>query len=260
MIIIENLHGGRFGNKILHYNNLAQIAKELDIPHYIPVHSDYDILTSNEIYKHDNLYSTNLLVKMYNKVYLDKNKLINDKDNYLIELSEKVKQGYILILEPCLGELFFIFNNSTRDIFKNIKYTTNRFELQDKKYASIHFRGTDFHSWNPESILSSEYYLNSIEELLSKIDGFTVHTDDKNLQSYIDVKNYLTNRNLLLPINNFNGDKFAQDFSDILYSNYIISSPSTFAICAGIMGTEKEIIHSKKWVNSRVEKNDGFWI
>ena len=41
--------------------------------------------------------------------------------------------------------------------------------------------------------------------------------------------------------------------------DYIISSPSTFCICAGFMGKHKKIIHSENWVKDRVNKVDKFW-
>ena len=42
--------------------------------------------------------------------------------------------------------------------------------------------------------------------------------------------------------------------------DYIISSPSTFCICAGFIGRQKQIIHSKDWVEYRLSKDDKFWI
>ena len=260
MIIIKNLHGGRFGNKILHYNNLAQLAKELNTKHYIPRHDDYEIFNNSpELNLFTNHTNVNEISNNTKTLIIDKYKLITDKVNYLKELIE-LNKTHVLILEPCLGELFFGFNNSTRDIFNNVKYIDDSYNhLYDKKHCAIHFRGGDFKSWNPESILSPEYYLNAIEELKNSVDVFTLHTDDESLESVKIVKKYLKDNKLLIKYNNFE-DSFTQDFTDMLYSDYIISSPSTFAICAGIMGREKEIIHSKKWVDSRVEKNDAFWI
>ena len=39
----------------------------------------------------------------------------------------------------------------------------------------------------------------------------------------------------------------------------IISSPSTFCICAGFIGKNKYIIHSAKWAKDRADKRDKFW-
>ena len=39
----------------------------------------------------------------------------------------------------------------------------------------------------------------------------------------------------------------------------IISSPSTFCITAGFITKDKKIIHSKKWIDNRVEAEDTFW-
>ena len=262
MIIIKDLHGGRFGNKILHYNNLAQIAKELNTEHYIPRHDDYEIFNNTPdltlFTQHTNVDD---LSKKYKNFIIDKKRIIFEKQAYLEELKNKINEGFLLVLEPCLGELFFMFNNPTRKIFKNIKYLTEENELIfDKKYCSLHFRGGDFRSWNPESILPTEFYLNSIEDIKNNVDGFTIHTDDETLNSYQEVKKYLSENNLLLDFDTKQTDPFDKDFTIMLYSDYIISSPSTFAICAGIMGKKKEIIHSQKWVDSRNRKDDIFWI
>jgi hypothetical protein len=262
MIIIKELHGGRFGNKILHYNNLAQIAKELNTEHYIPRHDDYEIFNNspklNLFTQHTNVYD---LSKKYKNFVIDKKRIIFDKHAYIEELKSKVKEEYLLILEPCLGELFFLFDNSTRKIFNNIKFINDENDLiYDKKHCSIQMRGGDFKKWNIQSILPSEYYLNSIEEVKDKVDGFTIHTDDETLESYQKVKEYLTEKGLLFKFINPLYNLFEQDFSDMLYSDYIISSPSTFAISAGFMGKKKEIIHSQKWVDSRYEKDDMFWV
>ena len=42
--------------------------------------------------------------------------------------------------------------------------------------------------------------------------------------------------------------------------DYIISSPSTFCICAGFVGRQKKIIHSKKWLENRIKVGDKFWV
>ena len=52
---------------------------------------------------------------------------------------------------------------------------------------------------------------------------------------------------------------YLNDFSVMSECDWIISSPSTFCICAGMVGKEKKIILSKKWVENRKSKNDKFW-
>lgn len=148
-----------------------------------------------------------------------------------------------------LGENFFEnYNISTREVFQ----LKNKPFIQNGSVA-IHFRGGDFHQWNPDSILSTEYYLNSINQIYDA-KRYYLFTDDTSLKSYIEVKDCLKNKECF-----FSGD-FIDDFSKMSECDYIISSPSTFCICAGFIGKQKKIIHSKDWVENRANKNDKFWV
>lgn len=161
-------------------------------------------------------------------------------------------------LRFCLGEKFFNYNKlSTRDIFK-LKVSP---VIKDKTCA-IHFRGTDFHKWNPNSILDCQYYLNGIEETKSDVDTYVLFTDDHSLESYSEVEKYLkeNNLNFFLGKNTSDRRNYISDFSIMTECDYIISSPSTFCISAGFVGKKKKIIHSKKWVEQRVEADDKFWM
>jgi len=40
----------------------------------------------------------------------------------------------------------------------------------------------------------------------------------------------------------------------------LISTPSTFAILAGVLGKKKLIIHEKQWIEYAQNVNDLFWI
>lgn len=158
----------------------------------------------------------------------------------------------------CLGDRFFGYSElSTRDIFK----LKNKSFVGDDRCA-IHFRGTDFHKWNPESILDSEYYINSIKEIEKDVENFYIFTDDQNLKSFQNAIKYLQNKkvNHIFGENTSDRNKYIQDFAIMSECDYIISSPSTFCISAGFIGKNKKIIHSKKWIDSRINKEDKFWV
>jgi|6_EtaG_2_1085325.scaffolds.fasta_scaffold01975_7 hypothetical protein len=158
----------------------------------------------------------------------------------------------------CLGEKFFLDSGiTTREIFK----------LREKPSVptgtcAVHFRGTDFHAWNPKSILSFKYYYDSINEIKDNVSSFILFTDDNNLDSYKKVKKYLEEQkiNFFIGENTSNRKNYIHDFSLMTECDYIISSPSTFCIAAGFIGREKKIIHSKEWISERVEKKDKFWV
>ena len=159
-------------------------------------------------------------------------------------------------LNLCLGERFFEWGSvSTRSIF----------ELKEKPQVennstAIHFRGTDFFQWNPNAVLNEEYYLNAIDEVPSET--FYLFTDDQNLTSYKSVVQHLEKKSkkIVVGVNTANREHYIQDFCTMSECDYIISSPSTYCICAGFVGKKKKIIHSKNWVGDRVNNEDKFWI
>jgi len=158
----------------------------------------------------------------------------------------------------CLGDKFFKESGiSTREVFKLKAKAT----LQERTCA-VHFRGTDFHSWNPDSILSSKYYLESLDSIKGEVSNCIVFTDDSNLKSYKDTIDFLSKERLpfFLGDNTSNRLNYIKDFVIMSECDYIISSPSTFNICAGFVGKKKKIIHSSEWVKDRVLKEDKFWI
>ena len=162
------------------------------------------------------------------------------------------------ILNFCLGEKFYSYNElSTRDVFR-----LKEIPVIKSDTCAVHFRGTDFHTWNPKSILKSQYYCDSIEEVKSRVSFFNLYTDDINLKSYKDVRALLESENIPFSAgeNKVRGRHYIKDFSNMSECDYIISSPSTFCISAGFIGKKKKIIHSKGWVMDRVEKEDKFWV
>jgi hypothetical protein len=212
MIVISSFTNGRFGNKILYYNNMRQLAAKKGVGYISPPWDGQSIFS--------------------------------------IENDIRENEEYEL-MKPCLGEKFFSDHHiSTREIFK----LKNKMELGGISLA-IHFRGTDFYSWNPNAVLDTEYYLNAIEEY-GEVQTYYLFTDDYELPSYLDVAKHLYNKNVIF------GDPTSplKDFVIMCECDGIISSPSTFAICAGFIGKHKKILHSKKWVNSRVSLNDKFWV
>lgn len=247
MIVINQLHPGRFGNRILHYNNLAQLGKFLNIEYNSIKYEPYKRfnLLNNFSRAHQSTIDADLIKSMNREDF---------KDLYFSKYKNRVVN-----LTPCLGELFFHFNYNTREIFET--------PLPEHKLSSdtvnvgVHFRGTDFREWKSESILDTDYYINCIDDTLTTNVKYYIFTDDKELPSYIEVLSYLQDKgiNFKLGHSTESGGDFMEDFLQLCDTDILISSPSTFAICAGFMGREKECYHSKKWVETRISSNDHFW-
>jgi len=224
-ISINNYPNCGFGNKILYYFNLRQISYKFNIP--------------------------------FHSVNFDGLELFEENMTGNYNISNP------LMLNFCLGEMFFETELPTRAVFKIKKELLPKELIEKNKKCAIHFRGTDFFTWNKDSILSSEYYINSIKSIIEdnpKVE-FIIFTDDNSLKAYKDTINYLNsiNYNYSYGENTSNRKNFKKDFISMCLCDYIISSPSTFCITAGFIGKDKKIIHSKNWVEDRAFKKDKFW-
>ncbi len=242
MFIIKNINIGRFGNKLLYYNNLVQVSKHFNHNYYSPRFAEDGIF---DLSFNDKPNVTNIID-------------INSK--FLIENKDHSFDEQFIHLEPCLGDLFFEYDSvKTTDIFK---FKHSRITDSSRPInIGIHFRGTDFMAWDPKAILSTMYYIDSIDTVLKDNTDINckLFTDDASLQSYNDVKAYLQQNYINHELGKI--DSLQDDFISLSYCDYIISSPSTFAIAAGFCGKpNKKIIHSKEWVDYQCDKGDRFWI
>tara|TARA_R110000824_G_scaffold216193_2_gene402805 strand:+ start:7323 stop:8042 length:720 start_codon:yes stop_codon:yes gene_type:complete len=223
MIVIPNITTAGFGNKVFYYNNMRQLAAANGEGFACP--------------------------PWEGKIVFDLT---------LMEATDtQAKQ-----LPFCLGENFFKWSTiPTRSIFK-----LKEFPIIDKNQCSIHLRGTDFHD---ESRIESvtvgqreQYYFDAIASLKDEVNHFYLFTDDQNMPQFKSVLKKLQDSNLSYSFGQNTADRgsFAADFLLMSQCEYMISSPSTFNIAAGFVGVEKKIIHSKDWIDNRVERNDKFWI
>ena len=127
----------------------------------------------------------------------------------------------------------------------------------------MHFRGTDFKAWNKNASLDFDYYKRAIDYCLeyftNKNNIFVLFTDDLNFLPYESTVNYLKENKQKYYLGNLENSPI-YDFYQITQSDVLISSPSTFAIFAGILGKNKKIIHSKEWLDYAINNNDTFWV
>ena len=206
-----------FGNRMLFYNNLRQLAeKNADSWSCIPWEG-HDVFSGDM-------------------------------------LGEKAMGN--VNLNPCLGERFFDTHvTSTRNIFK-----LKNEQHFNEKVAAVHFRGGDFFAWNKDAVLDKEYYLNAVDSIKDEVDRFILFTEDESLESYAAVEEYFENENIEYDIGDNRRENYFDDFAKMSACDYIISSPSTFCICSAMIGKQTHVIHSKKWIDSRVEAQDKFWL
>lgn len=248
MILIDKMSYGRFGNQVLFFNNLIQLAAECETDYWCaPWVGDALFLSNNKtLPPHGE--------KPFRIMTSENLNLITNT-----ELKEISKKEHIVIREPCLGELFFRYDAvSLNEIYKFKEYDREG----DTPIAALHFRGTDFHQWNPSAVLPFEYYVNSISCIKRKFGDvkFKVFTDDMFLESFQKTINYFNQKNIKYFIGpDSSTGIFMNDFIDMSLCDILVSTPSTFSICAGFLGKEKFIIHNEQWVKERSELNDKFW-
>lgn len=249
MIVIENINSyGRFGNKVLYYLNLRGLSQICNTSWYCQNWEGSNLFNKKG-------FDNKLLEK---SIVITREELKNIGVDKIVEYS---KTYNILLRPPILGSVFFSIFKDNKILIEN----TLSKNIKTNNHVGVHFRGTDFKSWNPNSILPIDYYIdaiNYIQNNCNHTDEYVLCTDDHNLESIKSVIKYLNDKKInwrygpnSIP-NVSNG--FLGDFNILKSSKYIISSPSTFSITAGIL-SNANIIHNKKWVNERADLDDKFW-
>jgi hypothetical protein len=276
MLFYKNITG-QLGNQLLFYNNFAQIAHATGI--------------TFDCSKWEHAHFFNL---WDNKGITPRLHIMNINSNDLIDIFDKTKKytkeefyslcktKNIVASLPFLGELFFEYNSTNPNQFISLK---DEYQLQmslDTINIAIHIRnngdGWDRKNDN-KSYLHSTYYINAINYcqnydfgkpvkfyLVSGINSKFLHNTNQNTDiypPYLETEQYLINNNINFEYGHTTNNpdsSFIFDFSQIMQSDVIISSVSTFCICASYLGKHnKKIIHNKIWMEYAANKNDKFW-
>jgi hypothetical protein len=121
--------------------------------------------------------------------------------------------------------------------------------------VAIHFRGTDFKLWKAHSIISHDYFVNSI----AKLNGYNcinLFSDDHNHPTVREIQRFATENkwNLLT----FSGCQYS-DFSLLCRADAIVASPSTFSLCAAILGG-KQIVFPNSYAIREANNGSNFWV
>jgi hypothetical protein len=223
MIVIPNITTAGFGNKVLYYNNMRQLAAANGEGFACP--------------------------PWEGKIVFDLT-LMESTDT-------QAKQ-----LPFCLGEKFFEWSTiPTRSIFKLKEFPIIEKNHCSIHFRGTDFYG-ETRKESVHVGQKEEYYFNSIDAVRDEVDHFYIFTDDQNMPQYKSVINRLQELNLSYSFGENTADRgnFAKDFLLMSQCDYMICSPSTFNIAAGFVGVNKKIIHSEEWINNRVEVNDKFWV
>jgi hypothetical protein len=240
---------GGLGNRLFQYNFIIQASYLLGFDYLIYPTSDYRNLS----FKLSN--NKSIILKKLMTTSFKMPKVTNEESTAsILEDIKKISKsyGHVRIPPGLLGEHFFdislLHPKSIFHIRRNRKVCEG--------YIALHFRGLDMIQHDPDAILDLDYYINGVE-LASKNTELPIVlvTDDKNLVNYNILKSYYKNRLI-----NYESIDFFDDFCVLKNSDYLISSPSTFSIWAGILGEQKNIFHSKSFVLKKLRIKDKFWV
>jgi hypothetical protein len=276
-------YSGQFGNQLLVLNNIIQFGIFLNINYNINKFKFLQFFNIIKCTLKDDNFKQTLHINSRDLIDIFNLKKKYSK-NDLIKIS---KESNILLQQPCLGELYFEFHTVNINNYIQIK---KEFQIiPDPNFINIalHFREMP-KDWscthNGNDYLSEEYYINSINICINeyinkqihkplKIIIFAAFSDSQfsnneksyilNYKPFIKTLEYLDNNNILYEYcytKKNNNDNFIFDFSQMSNCDILISSISTFSICAGIFGKSKLIIHSNKWIQYSINRKDKFWV
>lgn len=263
MLGINRLSAGRIGNRLFHYNFLRQISKKTEIDYF---HIEFP---EKEYFEEMSMKSRRRL-NFHRPVEVSSRDVVSIPPDHFLEfvLTQKKNNKDVLFSPPMLGETFFDYLYYDPNEFIKIKSKFKKNSLlnstDDVVKIGLHFRGTDFESWNEKAALKLDYYQTAIcfcqEYFINQELIFSLFTDDLEYPAYKQTLSYIISEFKQLPILGETNKPPVYDLFQMSQSDVLISSPSTFAIFAGILGKKKLIIHNKKWVNYCVEKKDTFWV
>ena len=237
MIRIDKMTAGRFGNRVLHYNNLMQLATTLNTDAscvFWEGHECFSDLVGQTDW--ENPVDT----------VLDWKTVLGSDD-----ISDNAQLG-----SYCLHNVFLkVTKTDPRQFIKvNEKYKRNLPE--DKVNVGIHIRGTDILGADGNQgreIHSPDYYKNAIDVVESEFENtkYYICTDDTDFISFKETVKHLSINGIEYEVGSPN---HFIDFATLSECDVIIASSSTFTVAAGFTGKKnKKIIHSMEWIQRNLD-------
>ena len=251
---IRSTPKGGFGNRLLNYINLRELSSLFGVPWFGPNVGDRRLVRG--IHR-PRRWPEALL----QPVFFDREEILEEE--FLERASDVLSNRRSVIMKPrLLTEALARF-----DFLPPRQLVRHRFSIcgshrrQHGKEAPIvlHLRGTDFATWQPGAVLEESFYRNALDLLAEQglqDAAVRICTDDPEHPALEGLSMDLRRTGRLLegPCDN----PFQCDFAAMAQAQTVVSSPSTFAITAALVG-HSSAIHSRKWIDSRIQKGDLFW-
>lgn len=238
MFRIDEMTRGRFGNKILHYNTLMQLAESNSCETSCVPWEGSELFDDLSTYKDPKNSETKVSWdEILENIKLDVSSTDYQVDPYSLH-----------------NNFWKVTKTDPRKFFKiNEKHKRNL--PKEKTNIGIHLRGTDIlgaDGNNGREIHEPKYYIDSINLCEKEFDNtkYYVCTDDLNFVSFIETVKHLESNNIEFELGSPN---HYMDFSTLSECDVLIASSSTFVVCAGFIGKKnKKIIHSRIWLDKNI--------
>jgi len=246
MIVIDKITGGRLGNRILQYNCLLQLADSLGVD------------ASCTHWEGGSLFD-------YIKPFTPRQQSVKHLSwrNVLEDDLEGLDVYIDYTLGPyCLHNTFYKVTKKDPRDFMRVRQELQQPFPDNRTNVGIHIRGDDIierDGNNGREIHEPKYYKDSIDIIEREFDNATYYvcTDDPSFSTYKETIKYLVDTDRPYQTGSLN-DHF-RDFATLSGCDVLVSSSSTFVLCAGFLGRkDKKIIHSKKWID-RNTRGDSYF-
>lgn len=249
---------GGLGNRLFCYNFIRQLAYACGIPYAHPWLKDSKYFESMGLRLRPRWFGKKLVIDSEFLKSLSPDQLRN-------LITNSVDMNFLL-KPPFLGETFYDYSLVAPLNFIRLREPFLRnpgWRRDNQVVIGVHFRGGDFFNWNPAAVLDAKYYVNAIKLALrdsgGRRTGVALFADDTTLESYRIVQAQFSGLCIDMSTGNQATSSEITDFHNLSVCDYIVSSPSTFCIWAGILGEGTKIIHSEEWIESQVHENSKFW-
>lgn len=239
---------GQLGNQLFQLHFVRQIGHQLQVGYNYPSFRE-----AASFPRTDDRQTPNRMIPKSRR-YLREEIDPRDSNRALSSFIETLESGRSIALPSgLLGN--YLFEYGFENSAEIMGWTPQpRFEAP---VIGVHFRGTDFHSWDASAVLAAPYYLSAISWCLDQQPGarIRIFSDDFDLPSLHTVQEEFRQH---IEEDSASEDALT-DLRSLSRSWFIVSSPSTFSIWAGILSQGARIVHSKNWVERKTEAGEYFW-
>ena len=225
---------GQFGNRLFNYIVIRELAQELGVGYFSHNRLDRRLIRGIHRLPFPPL-------KYRNTVLLEREYV--EADDFLDRAKNWVEQGRVIVPKPRL-----LANAYARfDFLPPRTFIRHRFSLcQAHRRATrepsvvVHLRGNDFATWKGGAILGEDYYRNALDYLSDyghSSSPVRLCTDDDNHPALDGLRSLVRDQDRLITVDGCS-NPFVCDFAALMSASVVVSSPSTFAITAGLLGRQ----------------------